>query len=227
MATTTELRSPETTGIWWLDLGRVNAYLVEDGEDLVLVDAGTPRDAGAIARGIRDTGHAVRDVDRILVTHYDLDHVGVLGKLGLDVPVYVGREDAAVLAGQDRPDWRNHKGLLQRVTQPLVVAPGVPIRPVDDGDEIGGFAAYHTPGHSPGHVVYVGERAAFLGDLLRERDGDLEPSPWLLSYDTAAVRRSIRALADRVPDFEVAAMGHGTPILTGGSDRLRELAARL
>jgi len=149
MATTTELRSPETTGIWWLDLGRVNAYLVEDGEDLVLVDAGTPRDAGAIARGIRDAGHAVRDVDRILVTHYDLDHVGALGKLGLDVPVYVGREDAAVLAGQDRPDWRNHKGLLQRVTQPLVVAPGVPIRPVDDGDETGGFAAYHTPGHSP------------------------------------------------------------------------------
>ncbi|WP_134668949.1 MBL fold metallo-hydrolase [Halorussus marinus] len=227
MATTTELRSPDAAGVWWLDLGSVNAYLVEDGDDLVLVDAGTPRDAGPLARAIRDTGHAVGEIDRILVTHYDFDHVGALGKLGLDVPVYLGREDAAVLAGRDRPDWHNHKGLLQRVVQPFVAAPGVPIRPVADGDEIGGFEAYHTPGHSPGHVVYVGDRVAFLGDLVRERGGDLEPSPWLISYDTVAVRRSVRALADRVPDFDVAAMGHGTPILAGGSDRLRELAARL
>ncbi|WP_132057923.1 MBL fold metallo-hydrolase [Halorussus amylolyticus] len=227
MASTTELREGEQAGVWWFDLGHVNAYLVEDGDDVVLVDAGTPRDADAIAAGIRDAGYAVGDVTRVLLTHFDVDHVGALGKLGFDAPVYVGREDAAVLAGQDRPDWRNHKGLLQRVTLPFVVAPGVPIRPVSDGDEIGGFTAYHTPGHSPGHVVYVGDDVAFLGDLVRERGGRLEPSPWHLSDDTTEVRRSVRAFADRAPDFEVAAMGHGTPILRNGGDRLRELADRV
>ncbi|USZ67252.1 MBL fold metallo-hydrolase [Halorussus salilacus] len=225
--TTTRLREEARADLWWVDLGSVNCYLVEDGDDLVLVDAGTPRSADDIARAIREAGHAVDDVARILVTHYDADHVGALGKLGVDAPVYLGREDAVVLAGQQTPDWRNHKGLLQRLVQPLVVAPGVPIRPVDDGDEVGGFTVYRAPGHSPGHVVYLGGDVAFLGDLVREKDGRLEPSPWHLSHDTDEVRRSIRALADRVPDFEVAAMGHGTPIVANGGDRFRELAARL
>lgn len=227
MTTATALREDERAGVWWLDLGNVNAYLVEDGDELVLVDAGTPRDADAIAEGIGKAGYAVSDVARVLVTHYDVDHVGALGKLGFDAPVYLGREDATVLAGQESPDWRNRKGLLQRLVQPLVVAPGVPIRPVSDGDEIGGFTAYHTPGHSPGHLAYVGEGVGFLGDLVREKDGRLEPSPWTMSHDTAEVRRSIRALADRVPDFEVAAMGHGTPIMRNGAERLRELASRI
>ncbi|MFC4550761.1 MULTISPECIES: MBL fold metallo-hydrolase [Halorussus] len=216
-------------GVWWFDLGGVNSYLVEDGDDLVLVDAGTPRDADAIAAGVRETGHAVQDVARVLVTHYDLDHVGALSRLDLSAPVYVGRPDAYVLAGRTRPNWRNHKGLLQRVSQSFVSPPDLPIRPVSDGDEVGGFTAYHTPGHSPGHLAWVAEdpSAAFLGDLVREKDGRLEASPWVMSYDPAEVKRSVRRLADGVPDFEVAAMGHGTPIMRNGSARLRELASRV
>ncbi|WP_135853826.1 MBL fold metallo-hydrolase [Halorussus salinus] len=231
MATATQLEAEPGTeaGVWWLDLGGVNAYLADDDGDLVLVDAGTPRDAAAVRDGIREAGYRVSDVARVLVTHYDVDHVGALSKLGLDAPVYVGRADAEILAGQRKPDARNHKGLLQRVTNPLVSVPDLPIRPVEEGDEIGGFTAYHTPGHSPGHVVYVAESpsVAFLGDLVREEGGQLEASPWVISYDTDEVARSVRRLADDAPDFEVAAMGHGTPIMRRGSERLRELAERL
>lgn len=237
MATTTRLgvATDADANVWWLDLGGVNAYLADDGGDLVLVDAGTPRSAAAIARGIRESGHEITDVARVLVTHYDLDHVGALSRLGLDAPVYVGREDAYVLARQRKPDWRNHKGLLQRVTAPFVSTPDLPIRPVEDGDGVGGFTAYHAPGHTPGHTIYVAgdeqgddvPSVAFLGDLVREANGRLEASPWVVSYDTGEVKRSIRMLADRVPDFEMAAMGHGTPLATDGSERLRELARRM
>ncbi|WP_435176031.1 MBL fold metallo-hydrolase [Halorussus sp. AFM4] len=230
MATTTRLHadSDADSGIWWLDLGGVNAYLADDHGDLVLVDAGTPRDAGDVRDAVRETGHRVADVDRVLVTHYDLDHVGALSKLDLDAPVYVGRADAEVLVGRRKPDWRNRKGLLQRVSDLFVSAPDLPIRPVEDGDRIGSFTAYHTPGHSPGHTVYVAEdpSVAFLGDLVRESDGRLEPSPWAMSYDTDEVGRSLRRLVREAPDFEVAAMGHGTPIMRHGSDRLREAANR-
>jgi glyoxylase-like metal-dependent hydrolase (beta-lactamase superfamily II) len=231
MRTATRLDADSETDpdVWWLDLGGVNAYLADDGGDLVLVDAGTPRDAADIRAGVRGAGYHVADVDRVLVTHYDLDHVGALSRLGLDAPVYLGRRDAEVLAGRCRPPLRNHKGLLQRVTAPLVSPPGVPIRPVEDGDEIGAFTAYHTPGHSPGHTVYVAEEpsVAFLGDLVREVDGRLESSPWAISYDTDEVARSVRRLASDAPGFEMAAMGHGTPIMRNGSERLRELANRL
>lgn len=228
-ATQLEAESGAESGVWWLDLGAVNAYLADDRGDLVLVDAGTPRSGQAIADGIREAGHRVADVDRVLVTHYDVDHVGALSKLGLDAPVYLGRADAEVLAGQRKPTARNHKGLLQRVGDAFVSVPDVPVRPVEDGDRIGSFTAYHTPGHSPGHVVYAAESpsVAFLGDLVREEGGRLEASPWAMSYDTDEVERSVRRLAREVPSFEMAAMGHGTPIMRHGGERLRELADRL
>jgi len=231
MATATQLQAePDVeSGVWWLDLGAVNAYLADDRGDLVLVDAGTPRSGRAIADGIREAGFRVADVERVLVTHYDADHVGALSKLGLDAPVYVGRTDAEVLAGHRKPTARNHKGLLQRVAGSFVSTPDAPIRPVEDGDEIGSLTAYHTPGHSPGHVVYAAESpsVAFLGDLVREQDGRLEASPWAMSYDTDEVARSIRRLASDVPTFEMAAMGHGTPIMRDGGERLRALTDRL
>lgn len=237
-------------GVWWLDLGSVNAYLVDDpgplggatddddrgetereSEDdrsggLTLIDAGTPRDAGAIATGVAEAGYTLSDVERVLLTHYDLDHVGGLARLGgLDAPVSVGSADAPLLQGK-RPNWRNRKGALQFVTRPFVGDPDLPIEPLEDGATVGGFQAYHTPGHTPGHVAYVNEArsAAFLGDLVLERSGRLDASPWIISYDRRTVESSVRSLAERIPDVDIAAMGHGVPFVRDGSDRLRECA---
>lgn len=222
----TELRD----GVWWLECTGVNAYLVDDGGELTLVDAGTPFDAATISACIDAAGFEVGDLERILLTHYDLDHVGSAAKLAVDAPVYVGRADADYVTGARRPRLRGHKALLQLVSGPIV--PDVAadrVHRVDDGDDVGGFVAYHTPGHTPGHTAYVheGREAALLGDAVFERGGSLRPSPWLLSYDTAAVRRSVREFVARAPDFEVAAVGHGTPFMRGGGDRLREVAETL
>jgi glyoxylase-like metal-dependent hydrolase (beta-lactamase superfamily II) len=215
-------------GVRWIDLASVNAYLVDDGGALTLVDAGLPRDDAHIIRALQETGHSITDVERVLVTHYDLDHVGALGKLGLDAPVYAGREDAGFLSGETKPPLGNHKGLLQRAMG--LFAPTIPdVRPVEDGETVGSFTAYHTPGHTPGHTVYVDadRGVAFLGDLVREADAELAPAPWVISYDTGEVADSIRRLVDLDLAFEVAAMGHGTPFATGGSDHLAALAERL
>ncbi|WP_458185048.1 MBL fold metallo-hydrolase [Haladaptatus sp. NG-WS-4] len=216
-------------GLWWLNLGSVNCYLADDGGDLTLVDAGTPFHRGDIAHGVKDAGYSVDDVDRVLVTHYDFDHVGALPRLPLDAPVFVGEADAPLLTGERAPGWGNHKGALQRVTRPFLSRPDGPVRSIHDADEIGSFTAYATPGHSPGHVVYVSEAldVAFLGDLVHENRGKLEASRWIVSYDTDTVRDSIVTLAEQTPEFAVAAMGHGVPFVRDGSDRLRELAATL
>jgi glyoxylase-like metal-dependent hydrolase (beta-lactamase superfamily II) len=216
-------------GVWWIDLPSVNAYLVDDGGVLTLVDAGTPWDAARIIHGIQEAGFSTADVERVLVTHYDLDHVGALGDLAFpdDVEVYAGTADAPFVTGQAKPPARNHKGLFQRVTGAFTPSfPGV--APIEDGATVGSFTVYHTPGHTPGHTAFVSETlsAAFLGDLVRESGGRLKPSPWIISYDTGEVRRSIQRLAGEGLAFEVAAMGHGTPFQTGGDERLAELAAR-
>jgi glyoxylase-like metal-dependent hydrolase (beta-lactamase superfamily II) len=212
----------------------VNAYLVEDGDGPTLVDAGTPWDAGTVERGVERAGAGLGDVERVLLTHYDVDHVGGLAGLerrGLDAPVYAMDPDAGHVEGATAPPLTNHKGLVQRATAPLVEATGLRVERVADGDRVGGFDVYHTPGHTPGHVAYEhdGLSALFVGDLVVEREGRLRASPWLLSYDTAAVAESVVSLADRAPAAELLAMGHGTPVEEKGSvvlARLAEVAAR-
>lgn len=214
-----------TDGVWHIDLSGTNAYLVAD-DPLTLVDAGLPWHADDIATAISDAGYAVSDVERVLLTHYDLDHVGGLPNLkGLDATVYAGERDAGLVAGREKPSVFDRKGAFQRLTGLLATPPSAHVEPVADGDRLGSVTVYHTPGHTPGHVAYVSEKldVAFLGDLVRESDGRLEPSPWYLSHDTDDVRASIRDLAERAPDFAVACIGHGTPLTEGGGDALRRL----
>jgi glyoxylase-like metal-dependent hydrolase (beta-lactamase superfamily II) len=224
MVTVRELRA----GVYQLDLGSVNAYLAADDE-LTLVDAGTPRDATAIRRGIDEAGYGVGDVGRVLVTHFDVDHVGALDGLALDAPVYMGAPDVGAFTGAERPTFRNLKGAIQRSLSAFVDPPETEPQPVADGDTVGSVRVYHTPGHTPGHVAYVSEElsVAFVGDLVVESDGELDPSTWYLSYDTDRVRDSIHELADRAPAVEVLAMGHGVPFVRDGSVRLAELGERI
>ena len=214
-------------GIHWFELTGVNAYLVED-DVLTLVDAGTPFDAPAIEAGIKDAGHTVGDVERVLLTHYDFDHAGALAHLtDLDATVRAGAIDAGLLTGERKPPLGNHKGLLQRATGPFVRSPVFPVEPIADGERVGSFTAHHTPGHTPGHTAFVSEErsAGFLGDLVFEGSGALTSSPWLVSYDTAAVETSVQSLAERTPPFDVLGMGHGVPFVRGGDERLADLAA--
>ncbi len=216
-------------GVWQLQLRAASAYLVADDE-LFLFDAGTPGDAETLAEEVAETGHDVTDVDRVLVTHYDLDHVGGLAGLAsaLDAPVYLHEPDDGYFTGRRKPAFLSLKGLVQRLTRPLLSVPDLEVRTVADGDELGSFTAYHTPGHTEGHVAYVsGDRdVGVLGDLVRSREGRLERSPWYLSHDAAAVRESVERLASRAPTFAVAAVGHGDPITEDGSDELVRLAGR-
>lgn len=214
-------------GVWRIDCVGVNAYLLDRGE-LVLVDAGTPLDAGTIREGVADAGHALADVDRVLVTHFDLDHVGALWRLDdeLSAPVHAGTPDGQFLTRQATPPL-SRKGLMHRAFRLFARPPALDVRPVADGDELAGLTAAHTPGHTPGHTVYADGEVAFLGDLVMERGERLTVPPWPLNYDTAEVGASIQEFAARTPDFGVAAMGHGDPLPETGAAALRALADRL
>ena len=223
------MMTPLADDVWWYDLTGTNAYLVDDGA-LTLVDTGMRFHASELLGGLRDAGFELRDLDRILLTHFDMDHVGGLRAFdGVELTIYVGAADAPLVTGERKPPLSNHKGLIQRLGGPLVSPPDNPVEPLEDGDTVGTFTVYGTPGHTPGHVCYVSEAlsAAFLGDLVRESRGTLHPSPWVISYDTDEVERSVRSLVERAPAFDVAAMGHGVPFTRNGSKRLASVVETL
>jgi len=217
--------------VYRLSLGGVNAYLVDD-DGVTLVDVGPPWAVDDLRSGLADAGYAPEDVDRVLLTHYDLDHVGGLSLIvdddtaadGSDAEVYMADPDARYLVGRDSPSLRSHKGVFQRTAGRIVDAPDVQIYRVDDGREIGPFVAYRTPGHTDGHVAYVHEGfdVAFVGDLLRESGGRLRPPSRLFSRDRTENDRSVRRLAEETAP-ETVAPGHGDPVADPGAlDRAAE-----
>lgn len=219
-------------GVWWCDLQGVNAYLVDDGDALTLVDTGMPWHTGRLASAIEQVADGLAAVDRILITHFDFDHVGGLNRLadrGLDAPIFVGTDDEPYLAGRENPPWGNRKGALQRVTDVLRKAPALPVETVDDGDTVGGFTAYRTPGHTPGHTAFVHEEMslALVGDLVRESDGNFEVPPWFLNYDQTQAEESLESFVERAPAVEMVCQGHGTPVTEDGTGRLEACARAL
>ena len=213
--------------LYRLDLGMVNAYLVDTGET-TLVDAGTPNAVDDLRGELDEAGYEGRDIDRVLITHFDLDHVGTLAHLAFDGSIHAMEPDASVLDGTCKPPLSNHKGVLQRLTDFWLTRPSTPVQRLNDGDSVAGFDVHHAPGHTPGHTVYLHETlgVAFLGDLVAEEEGSLTTPPWIFTYSTSENADSVRALADSDLSFDIAAMGHGTPITENGSEALVEFARR-
>lgn len=210
----------------WPEPIGANAYLVDDG-DVTLVDAGLPVPRRSLGGELASAGYSPSDVDRVLLTHYDVDHVGGLNRLDVDAPVYLGADDVRLVRRSWSPPWRHHKGVFHRCIRRLFPLDSLDVRPVEDGDNLGGFRAIHTPGHNPGHTVYLHEAtdAALLGDLVWETDGRFVSPPWLDSYDTDLMTESIERVA--AESFEHACVGHGTPVSPDGDDALRTLATEL
>lgn len=209
-------------GVWWLDFGGVNAYLLEDADGYTLVDTGMPWHRRRLVRGLEAVAGSPAAIERVLITHADFDHVGGLDLQGLDATVYVGGEDEPYLSGRQRPEWGNPRRALQQVTGLVRGGGDLPVETVEDGDTVGNFTAYHTPGHTPGHTCFVHEEqsVAFLGDLVRERNGAFAVPPRFLNADDDRARESVADFAGRVPAFEVACPGHGSPVVSEGSDVL-------
>lgn len=217
-----------TDGVWLLEVAwpepiGANAYLVDDG-DCTLVDAGLPLPRRSLSAELRETGHTLGEVDRVLLTHYDIDHVGGLARVDLDVPVYLGAPDCRLVRRSWSPPWRHHKGAFHRLVRRLYSLSDADLRPVSDSEWIGGFRAVHTPGHNPGHTVFLHDDSgtALLGDLVWRTDEGFVPPPWLDSYDTAQTAESIDRIAEW--QFESACPGHGRSYTTGGAEALRALA---
>lgn len=223
----TAMPEPVTERVWRVDLGRVNAYLVDTDEGPVAVDAGMPGDHDEMCEAMRQVELDPDALRRVLVTHTDLDHVGGLASLveGTDATIHVSRAAAEILTGERKPPWLSTKGLFQRLTSPWLDPPSPGrLETVEDEDEIDRFVALSTPGHALGHLafVHVDERVCFIGDLIRA-EGEIAFPPGVINYDGDELRASLRHLLDRAPGFDVVCAGHGEPVRQDAYGTLKRL----
>jgi glyoxylase-like metal-dependent hydrolase (beta-lactamase superfamily II) len=160
-------------------IGRVNTYLLED-EPLTLVDSG-PNSAKALdelERALAAHGHAIEDLELLIVTHQHIDHLGLLDVIarrsGAEVAAldllapYVERygEDAA-LDDEFAGALMLRHGVPEDVAQALRSVSAAfrawgsssrVTRPLHDGEVLRlrdrSLEVLHRPGHSPTDTVF-------------------------------------------------------------------------
>ena len=190
---------PHTGGI-----AATNCYLVADEATgkAVLFDAPNDTAAPLMEEAVRRGW----DVIGLWLTHGHFDHIA-------DHPEVTTRfPDAKVLIHRlDQPKLRrpNATGFLL----PFKIVPREPDGYVEDGQKlrIGNLEVevIHTPGHSPGHVMYhfPREKALIGGDLIIMGAVGRTDLP---DSDPAALDRSIRRVMQLPPDTRLLP-GHGPP----------------
>ena len=166
--------------------GGSNAYLLETGRALVLIDAGEASEASrqALTDGVRAAGHDLSEIAAVLLTHAHFDHAGsaewVRGFGDARVVVHPA-ETATARRHARQADAERHINALAitcgaapaELPEPTPGAPG-PLRlePTDDptreDTDLLGLVAIPTAGHSPGHLSFWWpERSVlFCGDAM-------------------------------------------------------------
>jgi glyoxylase-like metal-dependent hydrolase (beta-lactamase superfamily II) len=163
----------------------VNAYLINTGSKLVLVDTGAAGlfgpTLGKMLASMKAAGYAPEQVDEVYITHMHADHVG--GLMAGDKMAFPN----AVVRADEREGgfWLNKanmdaapadaKGFFQGAmasTNAYVAAGKLKAFNTDKGavELIPGISALAARGHTPGHSIFVaesqGQRMVFWGDLM-------------------------------------------------------------
>ena len=178
----------------------VNAYLINTGAKLVLVDTGAAGlfgpTLGKLLTNLKAAGYQPEQVDAIVITHMHPDHVG--GLMAGDKPafpnatVHADQHDADLWLSQTNLDKApaDAKGFFQGAmasVNPYVQAGK--FKPFQGNTElVPGVRAQAAPGHTPGHTVYVvesgGQKLVLWGDLMHVAAVQFAQPSVTIQFDT-------------------------------------------
>lgn len=213
-------------GIHRVDGVNANCYIIGDDE-LTVIDAGLPNNAGAILAYVKRMGRKPTDVKRIIITHGHIDHIGSLDALkkATGAQVAAHRDDADFIAGRkSMPRPKGSASLIFRILMALVKARHVQVDVLlEDGQEIAGLLVLHTPGHTPGSIALLDKKngAIFVGDTLRVgKNGAVEASSERFTWNQELAEKSMKRIASF--DFDVLLSGHGEPLKPLAAEKVRE-----
>jgi glyoxylase-like metal-dependent hydrolase (beta-lactamase superfamily II) len=185
-----------------------NAFLINTGAKLVLIDTGSGSlmgpTAGNLLMNLKAAGYRPEQIDEVYLTHMHPDHAGGLmaeGKLAFP--------NAVLRANQREADfWLSQanldkspaamkdffKGAMASVN-PYIAAGK--FKPFDgDAQLVPGIAAIAAPGHTPGHSIYLiesrGQKMALWGDLVHVAAVQFSEPSVTIQFDVDSQSASMR-----------------------------------
>ncbi|MCM2395735.1 MBL fold metallo-hydrolase [Rhizobium sp. S95] len=205
----------------------VNAFLVNDGKRLVMIDAGTGaylgKEVGHLASNLEASGYSAAQIDHIILTHVHTDHSGGLVRDGKVVfenaTVHVPKRELdfwlktpadARPAGLNQQLFKEAEECLRPYLQRGKVESFK-----DDQEVIAGFRSILRPGHTPGHSSIVvesgGKKLVFWGDITHGDIVQFKQPEVTIEFDVdrpSAVKSRKQAFAEAIAEGYLVAGAH-------------------
>jgi glyoxylase-like metal-dependent hydrolase (beta-lactamase superfamily II) len=208
-----------------------HCYLI-DGPELTLIDTGMPRKTKKILRYITDNLQKTpTDLKTILLTHCDIDHIGNARELHRITGATIAAHpyDADIIAGKKtrQTPQKAMSVLFKLLGIFLQVKPFLVDEIINNGDTIAGLTVLHLPGHTPGSIALYDpkRKVLFIGDTLGCKDGVVQGPPKSVTWDMKQAYRSIETL--RTLDFTVMLSGHGEPLTSDASAKVKQFITKI
>jgi glyoxylase-like metal-dependent hydrolase (beta-lactamase superfamily II) len=191
-------------------LGWSTIALLRGHGRIALVDVGSFGQRKVVVEQLARRGLEPAAVTDVILTHAHHDHT----------VNWVMFANAGVAIGADELAWALDQPFSTPVPElymrELKASPR--LNAVRPGDEVlPGITAYHAPGHTPGHLIFVatgGERdVIFSGDAAKNRV-ELLTREADMTYDASIARRSIEAIWQhwRRREGNILVPGHDMPM---------------
>jgi glyoxylase-like metal-dependent hydrolase (beta-lactamase superfamily II) len=203
----------------------INAFLVDTGSSLILIDAGAGdlfgQFGGQLQQSLAAAGYRPEDISDILLTHIHTDHSGGLTRAGTimfpNATIHAGDGDARFFLDQKStgapPEARHHEEAMatvdpyRRAGKLALFSAATQILP--------GVKALPAPGHTPGHSVYriesEGESLEFWGDLIHVAAVQLPRPEITITFDVdqpAAREQRLAHFRTAASDGRLVAAAH-------------------
>jgi len=205
----------------------VNAYLINTGSKVILIDAGTA-DAywpslGHLTERLKEAGYNPGQIDAVLLTHCHMDHIG--GLLSGDkivfpnADIYISKPEADYYLNpankEKAPEAmkRFFEGAVQKLGP---IAKAGKLKTFEFGKEFfPGVTAVQGLGHTAGHTFYVakskGQKIVFWGDIVLSdlvQFADLKVNSIYDYQDSVAAKTRRKALSDAATGGYQIAVSH-------------------
>jgi len=205
----------------------VNAYLINTGSKLVLVDTGAAGlfgpTLGNVLTNLKSAGYKPEQVDAIVITHMHPDHVGGLmngdQRAFPNATLHIDKKDTDYWLNKANMDAapEGNKGFFQGAMASVnpYVAAGKLVNFSGDTELVPGIKAKATYGHTPGHsIVEVeskGQKMQLWGDLMHVAAVQFDNPTVTIGFDSdtkAARAQREKAFADAARNGYLVAATH-------------------